>query len=112
MYTQKRDKKKKTLSLVTAYKQVGIVDGCGPSEFSKDSFSLANKQIEIHRSASALKINRLRRTYDSLIKLSPPKEPLPGEEAPKVTQTIVEIDNPFTNENCDSHISLSVYNQP
>jgi len=41
--TQKRDRKKKTLSLVTTYKKVGIVDGCDRSQFSSDPFSLANK---------------------------------------------------------------------
>lgn len=90
------------------------MDGTQPSEFSKDPFSIANKQNEIHRSASALRINNLRKTYDTLIKLSPPREAKPGEplkiiEAGTITQ---EVNNPFTLENCASHISLSVYNQP
>lgn len=83
--TQKRDKKKKTLSLVTTYKKVGIVDGCDRSQFSADPFSLANKQIDIQRSASHLRITSLRKTYDSLIKLTPPREPLKGEpDEPKI----------------------------
>ena len=87
------------MSLVTAYKQVGIVDGCEPSTFSMDKFSLANKQNEIQRSASTLKIQRLRKTYDSLIKIEQPKEPAPGDEKDakeKVKEAVVEIDNPFT----------------
>lgn len=80
-----------------------------------DKFSLANKQNEIQRSASTLKIQRLRKTYDSLIKIEQPKEPAPGDEKDakeKVIEAVVEVDNPFTEDNCESHISLSVYNQP
>lgn len=112
--TQKRDRKKKTLSLVTTYKKVGIVDGCDRTQFSSDPFSLANKQIEIQRSASHLRIRSLRKTYDSLIKLTPPKDPQKGEpEEPKILQeSIREVDNPFTEDNLASAISLSVYNRP
>ena len=110
-YLQKRDKKKKTLSVLTNYKQVGIVDGTTASEFSKDKFSLANKQAQIQRSASTLRISTLRKTFDNLIKLSPPREPKPGEPpVEKEKATVVEIDNPFTEENIDDQISLSVYN--
>lgn len=33
-YTQKRDRKKKTLEVITHYKPVGIVDGCRSTNFS------------------------------------------------------------------------------
>jgi len=42
-YLQKRDKKKKTLSVLTNYKQVGIIDGTTSCDLSQDKFSLANK---------------------------------------------------------------------
>lgn len=99
-YLQKRDKKKKTLSVVTNYKQVGIIDGTTASDLSKDPFSIHNKQREIQRSSSTLRIKSLRKTYDNLIKLSPPKEPKQGEPIEETT-VIQEIDNPFTEDNLD-----------
>jgi len=42
-FTQKRDKKKKTLEVITHYKPIGITDGCRSTSFSVDKFSLFNK---------------------------------------------------------------------
>jgi hypothetical protein len=102
-YLQKRDKKKKTLSLITNYKQVGIIDGTTSCDLSQDKFSLANKQREIQRSSSTIRINSLRKTYDNLIKLSPPRDTKPGDppaEPLKLT-AMQEVDNPFTEDNLD-----------
>ena len=59
-YTVKRDRKKKTMELITHYNKVGIVDGCQSTTLSNDKFSLYNLQTELQRSSSAIKIKSLR----------------------------------------------------
>jgi|APGre2960657444_1045066.scaffolds.fasta_scaffold363520_1 hypothetical protein len=57
--------------MIPKYSAVGIVDGCRTSTLSSDPFSLTNKQNEIQRSASALKIQTLRKHYESILTMSP-----------------------------------------
>ncbi len=42
-FTVKRDRKKKTMEMITHYNPVGITDGCRSTTFSQDKFSLFNK---------------------------------------------------------------------
>lgn len=62
----KRDLKKKTLELVNNYKTVGIMEGTS-CDNEADRYSLANRQREIQRSASQLKIAALRKSFENLI---------------------------------------------
>lgn len=85
-----RDVKKKTFTLSSRYNQVGIVDPCEPTEFSKNPFSIANKQVKIQRSASHLKVQKIRKFYDNLIRKSP-------KSASQMDLKIVEQDSQETD---------------
>jgi len=63
----KKDLKKKTLELIPHFHPVGMVDGYRASSFSQNTFSLLNRQNEIKRSASAIKISQLRKHYGGLL---------------------------------------------
>lgn len=115
-------KKKKSREKLT-YHQIGIVDGTTRSEFSNDKFSIESKMRSIQRSASAKKIESLRYQYEKLLgtpKTKPVesaadlKKGAPGGRLPPATedQSFRKVSHPFTNDNCDSQISLSLYNRP
>lgn len=78
--------KKKTFEMIPKYSAVGIVDGCRGSSLSNDPFSLTNKQIQIQRSASALKIQTLRKHYESILTMSPARSLnlQPGQLVPEI----------------------------
>ena len=101
----KRDLKKKTMEIIPNYRQVGILEGTS-SDGSVDRFSIANCQRELQRSASQIKIQNLRRSFENLIgKVSKPEATGDDEEAPLV-------DNPFSSATLHKDTSLSVYNTP
>ncbi len=114
-FTVKKDLKKKTLELVPHFHPVGMVDGYRPSSVSINPFSLLNRQNEIQRSASAIKISRLRKHYGGL--LGPTASAATGltlhpqgsvENIP--SQQL--ISNPFSEDTLDQEMSLSVYSKP
>lgn len=59
------DHKKKTRELVAHYKQIGILEGRDYPDSEK--YSIHAKTREIQRSASALKIAQLRKSFEQLI---------------------------------------------
>lgn len=99
-FTVDHNRKKGTISLISRYKPVGIVDGCPTTEFSNDQFSLLNKQSAVQRSASLLKIQNIRKYYDKLIKRSPRGTTEDAKVVPDSSMLIE--DHPFTRENQQS----------
>lgn len=77
----------------TKYKAIGIVDGTSDTEHD-NPFSLAARQKELQRSASAQRINRLRSLYGNLIGTTPSKE-----ESTMDSGDLPELDNPFKPHN-------------
>lgn len=106
-YTMKTEKKKKETirEMVTNYKTIGITDGCSGSEV--DRYSIVNKQREIQRSSSALKIAALRKSFEMLIGAQSKPEELDDNASEGY-----QVDNPFSSETLKNDISLSVYNTP
>ena len=105
--------KKKTIELVTHYKPVGITDGTEATPFSKDKYSLTNKQIAVQRSASAIKIKTLRTQYDKLLIMDQPQEKKEGDTGLTLEPCSSEpriINNPWMDDTQEDAISLSVYN--
>lgn len=104
-FTMRTEKKKKETirEMVTNYRTIGITDGCSGSEV--DRYSIVNKQREIQRSASALKIAQLRKSFEQLIGAQSKPEEIENEDG-------YHIDNPFSSETLNRDISLSVYNTP
>ena len=100
-----REGKKKTISLKPTYRKIGITDGCEASQFSNNPFSLANKQIKIQRSSSLLKVSSIRNYYSQILQISPKNK----NEDPDDRDSSL---HPFTTENYNNQISLSVYNTP
>lgn len=91
--------------MVTNYKTIGITDGCSGSEV--DRYSIVNKQREIQRSSSALKIAALRKSFEMLIGAQSKPEELDDNASEGY-----QVDNPFSSETLKNDISLSVYNTP
>ena len=117
---------KKASRMKYSYRPTGLVDGTVRSALSDDKFSVENKVKFIQRSASAQKIDSLRTQYEKLIgtpkkildstaalNLTPMQIALKKQQAPVTEEPLLrKTIHPFTKENCDSHISLSVYNRP
>ena len=114
-FTVKKDLKKKTMELVPHFHPVGLVDGYRPSSVSINPFSLLNRQNEIQRSASSIKISRLRKHYGGL--LGPTASAATGltlhpEGSIENVSSQAGINNPFSEETIDQEMSLSVYSKP
>lgn len=117
---------KKASRVKYSYRPTGLVDGTVRSAISGDKFSVENKVRFIQRSASAQKIDSLRTQYEKLIgtpkkqldstaalNMTPLQIAIKKQQAPATEEPILrKTTHPFTKENCDSQISLSVYNRP
>ena len=91
------------MEMVTNYKQVGIIEGTSSSEINK--YNVMSKQRAVQRSASQQKIERLRKSFENLIRaISKPEDIEEG--------ATYLLDNPFSSETLRKDISLSIFSTP